>query len=219
LWPFKFAPAIPKEISTMRLLSALAVPSLLLVTVLSGCHITSHKNGDSDNVSIGTPFGSMQVKTNDNVEASGLGITPYPGAQMLKKDKDNGAADVDMSFGKYHLGVKAVGYTTSDAPDKVLAFYRKDLGKYGVVLECNGKHSVDGPGRTAEGLTCDFDDSSGHVSLDTDLDKATELRTGSKQHQHIVAVQTKDGATKIGLVSLDLPTGLSDDKDKEKESD
>jgi hypothetical protein len=210
----------PKEISIMRLLSALAVPSLLLVTVLSGCRVTSHKNGDSDNVNIGTPFGSMQVKTNDNVEASGIGITPYPGAVMVKKDKDNGAADVNMSFGSFHLGVKAASFTTPDSTDKVLAFYRKDLGRYGVVLECNGKHSVGDPGRTAEGLTCDFDDSSGgHISWDTDVDKATELRTGSKQRQHIVAVQTKDGATKIGMVSLDLPTGLSDHKDKEKESD
>src|ERR1700742_2819528 len=123
----------------MRLLSALAVPSLLLVTVLSGCHVTSHKNGDSDNDRIGTPFGSIQVKTNDNVEASGIGITPYPGAQIVKKDKDNGAADVDMNFGNFHLGVKAVSYTSSDPTDKVLAFYRRDLGKYGVVLECNGK--------------------------------------------------------------------------------
>lgn len=204
----------------MRLLSALAVPSLLLVTVLSGCHVTSHKNGDSDNVSIGTPFGSMQVKTNDNVETSGLGITPYPGAQMVKKDKDNGAADVNMSFGRFHLGVKAASYTTPDAPAKVLAFYRKDLGKYGVVLECNGKHSVGDADRTAEGLTCDFNDNSGgHISWDTDVDKATELRTGSKQHQHIVAVQTRDGATRIGLVSLDLPNGISAHSEKEKESD
>src|SRR5665213_4491621 len=103
----------------MRLLSALTAASLLLG--LSGCHSSSHKNGDSDNVNIGTPFGSMQVKTNDNVEASGIGITPYPGAQMVKQDKDNGAADVNMSFGSFHLGVKAASYTTDDAPDKVLS--------------------------------------------------------------------------------------------------
>jgi hypothetical protein len=102
----------------------------------------------------------------------------------------------------------------------VLAFYKRDLGKYGTVLECDGKHSIGDADRTAEGLTCDFDDSNGgHISWDTDVDKATELRTGSKQHQHIVAVQTKDGATKIGLVALDLPTQLSDHNDKEKQSD
>src|SRR5665213_3675731 len=86
---------------------------------------------------------------------------------------------------------------------------------------CRGRpETTSKPRGGAERLTCDFDDNSGgHISWDTDVDKATELRTGSKQHQHIVAVQTKDGATKIGLVSLDLPNGLSDHKDKEKESD
>jgi hypothetical protein len=207
----------------MRLISALALPSLLVATMLTGCHVTSHKNGNNDNVDIGTPFGSMQVKTNDNVEASGIGITPYPGAQLVKKGHDDGAADVNMSFGSFHLGVKAVSYTTPDAPEKVLAFYKKDLGRYGAVLHCDGKHAVGVPIRTDEGLTCDTDEhNSGHVSWDTDDDDAkTELRAGSKQHQHIVAVETKDGGTKIGLVALDLPSGLSthDHKDSDKDSD
>jgi hypothetical protein len=206
----------------MRLNFALAIPSLLLVTLLSGCRVSSHKNGDSDNVNIGTPFGSMQVKTNDNVETSGLGITPYPGAKLLKKDSDHdkGAADVNLNFGSFHLGVKAVSYTTSDSPEKVLAFYKKDLGRYGVVLQCEGKHAVGEPSRTAEGLTCNSDESvhSGDANWDSDALTKTELRTGSKLHQHIVAVETKDGATKVGMVALDLPSGLSDDKD-DKQSD
>jgi hypothetical protein len=208
---------IPKEISIMRLLSALAGPSLLLVTVLSGCHVTSHKNGDSDNVSIGTPFGSMQVKTNDNVEASGLGITPYPGAQIVKKDKDNGAADVNMSFGNFHLGVKAASFLTSDNPDKVMAFYKADLARYGDVLHCNGKNAVGTPVRTDTGLTCDSDKGD-NIDWSSDDAGKMELRAGSKLHQHIVELEPKDGGTKIGLVSLDLPN-ISDHKDKEKESD
>ena len=205
----------------MRVPSALALSFLVLTVALSGCRVSSHKNGDNDNVNIGTPFGSMQVKTNDNVEISGLGITVYPGAEIVKKDKDNGAADVNMSFGSFHLGVKAVSYTTPDNADKVLAFYQKDLGKYGAVLHCEGKHAVGEPTRTAEGLTCDSDShGSGHVTwnADNDDDKdKTELRAGSKQHQHIVAVESKDGGTKIGLVALDLPGDLSNDKHKDSD--
>lgn len=201
----------------MRLLSALAVPSLLLVTVLSGCHITSHKNGDSDNVNIGTPFGSMQVKTNDNVAASELGITPYPGAQIVKKDKDNGAANVNMNFGSFHLGVKAASFTTPDNTDKVLAFYKADLARYGDVLHCKGKNAVGTPVRTDTGLSCDSDKND-NVEWGSDDAAKTELRAGSKLHQYIVEMEPKDGGTKIGLVSLDLPN-VSDHKDKEKESD
>jgi hypothetical protein len=202
----------------MRTLPALTV-SLLVVTVLAGCHVSTHKNGDNDNVSIGTPFGSMQVKTNDNVAASGLGITPYPGATLVKKhdgDHDNGAADVNMSFGSFHLGVKAVSYATPDGPDKVLAFYKKDLGKYGAVLQCKNDHAIGEPTRTAEGLTCDHDNGKVVHVDDSDSDK-TELRTGSKTHQHIVAIETKDGGTKIGLVSLDLPSDFSGNSHKDSD--
>jgi hypothetical protein len=204
----------------MRFLSALAVPSLLLTTVLTGCHVTSHKNGNNDNVDIGTPFGSMQVKTNDNVEASGIGITPYPGAVIVKKDHDNGAADVNMNFGSFHLGVKAVDYTTSDPSDKVLAFYKKDLGRYGAVLHCDGKHAVGIPVRTDEGLTCDSE-KSGNIEWNSDDDAKTELRAGSKLHQHIVELEPKNGGTRIGLVALDLPSGLSSHthKDDDKDTD
>jgi hypothetical protein len=210
----------------MRFPSALTVPSLLLVTTLAGCHVSSHKNGDNDNVNIGTPFGSMHVKTNDNVAASGLGITPYPGAQLSKKhggEHSDGSADVNMSVGNFHLGVKAVSYTTPDVPDKVLAFYKKDLGKYGTVLQCEGGRTVGETSRTPEGLTCDHDSSkAAHMnwkSDDDDDDDAhkIELRTGSKTHQHIVAIEPKDGGSKIGLISLDLPGDFSSDSHKDSD--
>ena len=199
-----------------------AVASLLVLGSLAGCHVSSHKNGGNDNVDIGTPFGSMQVKTNDNVNGAALGITQYPGSVAVKKDKDggdDGAADVNMNFGGFHLGVKAVSFTTPDDPAKVLAFYKKDLAKYGAVITCEGKRTVGEPTRTAEGLTCDYEhDKHGHIQWDTDSAKNTELRTGSKQHQHVVAVERKDGATKIGLIALDLPSGLSTSRDS-KSSD
>ena len=198
----------------MRIPSALALVSTMLVS-LAGCHVSTHKNGNNDNVDIGTPFGSMSVKTNDNVAASGLGITPYPGAQIVKKDNDNGAADVNMSFGSFHLGVKAVSYQTGDSTDKVLAFYRSDLKKYGDILQCDGNKTIGQPVRTAQGLTCDFDShkGGGHISWNMDDSDKIELRTGSRQHQHIVAVEAKAGGAKIGLVALDLPMNISTSSD------
>ena len=91
----------------------------LTATLLAGCRVQSDKHGDSDNVKISTPFGGLQVKTNDAVVADGIGLPAYPGAQSVKKDKDDGAADVNMSFGNFQLRVKAVSYRTGDSPDKV----------------------------------------------------------------------------------------------------
>jgi hypothetical protein len=185
--------------NTLRLLLLSGACCLLV----SGCRISSHENGDKKNVDIGTPFGSMHVKTNDAAAVAGLGITIYPGA-TLTKDHDNDAdsADVNLSFGSFHLGVRAASYRTADTPDKVIGFYKKDLAHYGDVLECRDNKPVGQPSRTSQGLTCT--DSTGHhtkVNLDSEL----ELRTGSPQHQHIVAIDNKDGGTKMALIALDLP--------------
>lgn len=202
----------------MRLFATLPAASLLAALLLSGCHVNSHNNGKGDNVDIGTPFGSMQVKTNGNAATPGL--TPYPGAQLVKdSDGDNSSADVNMSFGGFHLGVKAVSYLTPDSEDKVIAFYRKDMARYGAVLQCNGDQPVGQPTHTAEGLTCsDKDKRHGTFHWNSDKDGATELRAGSQTHQHIVAFEKKDGGTKIGLVALDLPAGLGKGDDS-KDSD
>jgi hypothetical protein len=181
---------------------------LLLLTgaccvLIAGCRVSSHKNGDNKNVEIGTPFGSMHVRTNDDAPVAGIGIAVYPGATLSKGDGDNtGSADVNMSFGGFHLGVRAASYRTPDSVDKVLSFYKKELGHYGDVLECRDNKAVGQPARTSQGLTCT--DDGGHHT-DVELDSGLELRTGSPMHQHIVAIETKDDGTRIALVSLDLP--------------
>ena len=182
-------------------------PAVLLLA-LAGCHVNTHKNGKGDNnVDIGTPFGSMEVKTDDKVTGAKTGLTPYPGATLVKKDDDddNGAADINMSFGNFKLGVHAVELSTPDPEDKVLAFYKSDMVRYGSVLTCRGKTAVGTPVRTSEGLTCGGDRGTVHEGDPHHL----ELRAGSERHQHIVGVHTEDGATRIALLALDLPGGLS----------
>jgi hypothetical protein len=214
----------------------LAVASLSAAVLLTGCHITETGTGPNKNVDIGTPFGSMKVNTNDKGDLSAIGLSAYPGAVPEKKEKDKGnSADVNLSFGDFHLGVKAASYQTPDSPDKVLDFYRKDLhARYGDVIECQHDKPVGTPTRTSQGLTCS--DSKGtHVSTDDDKDKKgvsihgtlngsdvnesanIELRAGSQQHMHIVGVDSKDGGTKIGLVLLDLPSHLGDHNGKSPE--
>jgi hypothetical protein len=201
-----------------RTLRTLALAPLACL-MLSGCHVTEHKDGKNDNVDIGTPFGSMQVKTNHSGDASAIGLAVYPGASPLNDndDKDGNSANVNMSFGSFHLGVKAASFQTPDQQDKVLAFYRKDLSqRYGDVIECRGSSTVGSPSSTSQGLTCDEQKHS-HVSA-TDFDHNNlELRAGSAQHQHIVGLEAHDGGTKIGLVALDLPSHLSDHDGKDSE--
>jgi hypothetical protein len=209
---------------------ALAAASLSCI-LLAGCHITTNENGDKKNVDIGTPFGSMKVNTSNSGDTTAIGLTAYPGAVPVKddNDKDGNNADVNLSFGDFHLGVKAATFQTPDSQEKVLAFYRKDLAKrYGDVISCRGNQTVGSPNRTSQGLTCEdgdknhisTSDSDGHkgFSITSGDDKSNlELRAGSPQHQHVVGVEGHDGGTKVGLVLLDLPSHLSDHNKKSEE--
>lgn len=193
-----------------RTVAALLISVLPLL--LAGCHIETHKDGKDNNVNIGTPFGSMSVKTDEPTTLAKVGLTPYPGATFVKKqDGNDGAADVNMSFGNFKLGVRAAELRTADGQDKVLAFYRKDMHRYGLVLTCRGKETVGEPARTADGLTCGTDRNGGSD------DDEVELRAGSQMHQHIVGLHTDGGGTRIGLVALDLPFDLKNHHSDDQE--
>jgi hypothetical protein len=206
----------------MRAKGTVAVAVMFGTVLAVGCRVSTDNHGDSDNVKIATPFGGMSVKTNDAVVLEGLGLPGYPGAVLIKKDKENGkhddgAADVNLSFGSFQLRVKAASYRSNDAPDQVSAFYRKALGRYGDVIACQNNKPIGSLTHTQEGLTCD-NNKENHLSVTDDTaakdGSKVEMKAGSKLHQHIVSVEPDGTGTKFGLVALDLPGHIgSDDED------
>ena len=196
------------KLCSKQMVAGAAVAGLLAAV---GCHVESDKRGDGKNVNISTPFGGLHVRTNDAAVLESIGLAAYPGATPVKK-KDDDSADVDMHFGKFQLRVKAANYRTDDPMDKVEAFYRNDLKRYGDVVACRGNDPIGEPTRTMTGLTCD--DSGHHHTISVgDSDKHNEfhLKAGSPTHQHIVGVQSDHGGTQFALVVLDLPSGASDE--------
>jgi hypothetical protein len=208
--------------TNMQMKRSLAVVAVLGMVLVSGCRIESDKHGDNDNVKIATPFGGMDIKTNDAAVVAEIGLPMYPGAVLVKKKQHNdGAADINMSFGSFQLRVKAASYTTPDSPDKVAAFYRKALGRYGDVIDCQNNKALGSPAKTAEGLTCD-NMKENHITVDEEMSDKRELKAGSKQHQHIVSIDSDGGGSKMGLVALDLPGHFSfgdnnNDDDRQKQ--
>jgi hypothetical protein len=179
------------------------------MVTMSGCRVDTNRQGDNQNVKVATPFGGVQVKTNGAMNVEGIGLPVYPGAELVKKkDKDNGSADVNLSFGRFQLRVKAANYRTPDDPEKVSSFYKDAMKRYGAVIECNHDQPVGTPTQTNEGLMCSDGDKR-HESVSANVSGKTELKTGSKQHQHIVAIEPEGSGTKFGLVALDLPGNLS----------
>ncbi len=192
----------------------------LMVSVI-GCRVRTEKdaNGDEKNVQIDTPFGGVHVNT-DQMTAADLGLPVYPGAELIKDDDKHKSADVHMGFGEWQLRVRAVSYGTPDAQDKVVAFYKKALGRYGDVLTCQGDAPVGTPITTAEGLNCS--DNGKRSSFQFNGNKngipdpnGLQLKAGSKRHQHIVGFDdSKGGQTRFALVALDLPAAVDSKDDK-----
>jgi hypothetical protein len=192
---------------------------LALLAVISGCrvHVDKGANGEDKNVQVDTPFGGVHVNTNQTTAAD-LGLPVYPGAETVSNDDKHKSADVHLGFGEWELRVRAVSYATPDSQDKVLAFYKKALGRYGDVITCQGNNPVGTPVTTSEGLTC-ADDKGDNVKIDRgdygSSKNGLELKAGSKRHQHIVGFEEpKDGKTRFALVALDLPAGADKGGDK-----
>lgn len=187
--------------------------TLLAVT---GCHVQVDKghNGEDKNVKIETPLGGLHVRS-DQTGAADLGLPVYPGAQVAPDKEGDKSADVHLGFGEWQLRVKVVTYETSDPRDKVIAFYRNALGRFGDVVECKGDHPVGSPTVTGEGLSCSEDRGNTriHVSGVTEGDDLT-LRAGSKRHQHIFAIKNGGEGTRFALVELQLPAGLAESSSK-----
>jgi hypothetical protein len=197
------------------------VAGLALVAGIAGCRVRVDKgtNGEDKNVQVDTPFGGVHVNT-DQTSAGDLGLPVYPGSVLVKSNGDHKSADVHLGFGEWELRVQAVSYSTADSQDKVSAFYKKALGRYGDVITCQGHSPVGTPTATSQGLTC-ADDKNNTTTIQIDRgDYGTgkdslELKAGSKRHQHIVGFENpRDGQTRFALVALDLPVGTDKSSDK-----
>ena len=182
---------------------------------LAGCKVNVEKGagGKDKNVRVETPFGGINVTTGQTTAAD-LGLPVYPGAQLVTGDENHKAANVQMGFGEWEMHVQVVSYATADSEQKVTAFYRNALGRYGNVIACQDGSPVGTPTTTWEGLTCK-DHGNPNVNVNESgqnygyqSEHGFQLKAGSSHHQHIVAFKSSGpGQTRFTLVQLDLPAG------------
>ena len=179
-----------------RWLFAASVVTLLLLLPACSVNVKKEANGEDKQVDIKTLVGGIHVSK--QADASDVGVAIYPGARLKLKgaDGDDKSANVNISGFGFGLKVVALEYQTDDAPAKLIAFYKDQLKKYGSVLECHSsKHvSVDAKlsgksGGESHELTCDST-SGNHV----------ELKVGTRENQHIVAVEPEGKGSSFSLV-------------------
>ncbi|HVG92775.1 MAG TPA: hypothetical protein VNB54_14870 [Alphaproteobacteria bacterium] len=176
--------------------SKLALPIVLFLFAITGCSVTTHDkgNGKKDDVDIRTPFGSLSVKEGAT-DIKDTGLTPYPGARAAKvDDDDHHSANVNISSSLFGLKVVALKFQSDDPSDKVLAFYRKDMGKYGKVVDCTGGFSMNfhHHDKDAE-VTCDGNSGAGHEYKE-------ELKVGTENNQRVFAIKPRGDGSEFALV-------------------
>jgi len=171
---------------------ALAVAAALL---LPGCSVNVQKeaNGQDKKVDINSPLGGIHVSK--EVNPDDVGIAVYPGAR-LKPNEGNGdskSANVNISGFGYGVRVVALEYESDDPPAKLITFYEDQLKKYGNVLVCHTTHlnvntDLKGSDHSSHELTCEGDGSN------------IELKVGTRENQHIVAVEPEGKGSSFSLV-------------------
>lgn len=178
------------------------------VLVLPACSVNV-KKGENDkekNVDINTPVGGIHVSESADVKDTGLSL--YPGARPAQKEGDGEekSANVHINSPLFGLRVVAQEYQSDDAPDKLISYYSNELKKYGKVLECRTSwHGKDVNVHMGHDSGKSSDQKSKELSCDNDHDgKAVELKVGTEDHQHLVAIQPEGKGSKFALVFVDV---------------
>jgi hypothetical protein len=189
---------------TTKMLQAVCVAMIGGALVIAGCTISKQGSGEDKKVSIEAPGASLKVDR--GVSTSDAGLPLYPGAQEKhNSDSDKNRAHVDVNTPFLKVKVVALKFTSDDAPEKVLAFYRTKLSSYGAVLECKGGgQDVEvGSGRGFDSpVKCD----KAHGNPDQ-----IYLKVGTEGNQHVVQVKPSGKGSEFSLVYIRLGNGKGDD--------
>jgi hypothetical protein len=152
------------------------------------------------NLDVRSPAGDLHVGKDADAQRAGLPL--YPGARAQNKENDD---PLNLALSTESFGMKLIvaKYETNDPGDKVLAFYREKMKRYGKVLECHntgdnsGSHNDDDKKEGSQPVKCEGDNAG----------PVRELKVGTEDNQHIVALEDpkddKDSqATKFVVIYL-----------------
>jgi hypothetical protein len=178
--------------TSSRTIVVLALGSVLLLPACS-VNVKKKENGQDKQVDINTLVGGIHVSK--DADPGDVGLPVYPGARLKQKDSGDGkSANVNISGFGFALKVVALEYESDDAPDKILAYYKDQIKKYGTVLVCHTSHfEINTDAKTKN-------DNSHDLTCDNSNGSNTELKVGTKENQHIVAVEPQGKGSSFSLV-------------------
>ncbi|HSY93875.1 MAG TPA: hypothetical protein VK812_21125 [Candidatus Binatus sp.] len=157
-------------------------------------NVKREQNGEDKQVDIDTPVGGIHVSKDANVADVGLAV--YPGARLKQDDHDGNDKSANVNISSFGFGLKVVAleYQSNDSPDKLIAYYKDQLKKYGKVLECHTSHFEVHPDVKHS------DHSSHELTCEQSGGNDVELKVGTEENQHIVAVESDGKGSSFSLV-------------------
>jgi hypothetical protein len=191
---------IPKKLAVETRLAVAVVFTVCLTVLACSINVKKDSSGEEKKVDIDTPLGGIHVDKGVDVRDTGMAV--YPGAHIKPKQssRDDKDANVDISFLGYGVKVVAIEYQSDDAPDKVVAYYKDQLKKYGNVLECH---------TTGHNVQMDPKDDSKELACDSHGGKTLELKVGTRENQHVVAIDPDGKGSSFALVYVRTNKGTT----------
>ena len=152
------------------------------------------------NFDVRSTVGDLHVGSDADARKAGLPL--YPGARLRPDEENSSAFNVGVLTEAFGFKLVIARYDSDDAPEKVISYYRERLKKYGKVLECHThEHGDDNHAEVNEGehskeLKCEGDNTG----------PVTELKVGTEDNQHVVAIEPKDGRSGSSFVLVYVHT-------------
>jgi hypothetical protein len=183
---------------TIRHAAVLCLAALTLST--AAC---AHSPEPEDSKRSGFSLG-LTVDTDPSARSVGLPI--MPGAmRRLEKNGDKEGSGVNFSAwaGVFGLKIVVLQLSSQETPSNVADYYRRELGRYGDVIDCSANASNPGPKKAAR------DKDGNRLTLDCSKDGGSSsdgeyvLKAGTPKNFRLVNVDPKNGQTNINLVRIE----------------
>ena len=141
------------------------------------------------------------IELQDKVSLADIGLPAYPGAVIVKEDKngkeDKGAFSFALWGGSFGIKLSLLKYRSPDSMEQIGAFYRDAMGRYGKVLDCSVTAPSDddkSEGKKNISLRCSKDDAKpGKLVIKVGKDE---------KHFRMVALERQPKGVEFQLLNL-----------------
>ena len=166
------------------------------IAILAGPASAQSRSDQNKGLDVRSSAGDMHL--GNDADSHQVGLPVYPGARERKSGENRNSANLSLFTSAFGVKLVVLNYDSDDAPDKIIAFYRSKLKKYGKVLECRTSQ------RSGD-VNTDSDDSQKSKELKCEGDQTgntIELKAGTEDNQHIVAISPAENGGKGSTFSL-----------------